>query len=501
MPELLASPNHERVPFTKRQRLYALLRSDYLKLIPILALAAYIAFIPHMDYPYPVHVDEWSNLANCKALMGVGDVTATEPFSAPPVASGTPDVEVGFRLFLGLFQQISGLSWITVFRYLAPAIFILTVLSAYILGKRKGFGWEAALMTCFITTTLGILGPGFLVASSLGLTFILLSIYLAFYFRSLWSYVMLFILMCFLIFMHPPSAVGLAVIIGPYILLNLKGGFKRSLGLSLALGIPFLPVPLILGIDNLASKLDVQLATGTIADYVQWPELIQDYGYIPTILCLIGVLFLIRRGGKESYGLVIGFVLLLLMLVVYIRFHYGVEVLYSRGLIYTMLIMGIFGGCGLWGVRQFKLPDKLIIRMRPAFLARNVGGVLCLLLVGIMLVTTIPAHQDTYYYHMIDADDYQAFVWISEQVDDRYDDAILDPWKATAFTAITGRSIHGRIKVGPSQSSREVEEFLRANCWNTAYMRALGASIVYTRDRCDNPDLVKAGTYVYLLKD
>ncbi|MCP4646355.1 MAG: hypothetical protein GY852_01300, partial [bacterium] len=201
-------------------------------------------------------MDEWTNLADCKELAEVSDVNDTEPLSVRPITDGTLLVEVGFRLFLVVFHDLSDLSWLSIFRYFPSMIFMLTALSAYALGKRKGFGLEAALMTCFITTTVGILGPGFLVASSLGLSFILLSIYLAFYFRSLRRYVMIFILMCFLILMHPPSAVGIVIIIGPYILLNLRGGFKNGLGLFLALGIPFLPIPLIFGIDKLASRLD-----------------------------------------------------------------------------------------------------------------------------------------------------------------------------------------------------------------------------------------------------
>jgi len=41
------------------QKIWQLLKSDYLKIVPVLWLAFYIAFIPHINYPYPLHVDEW----------------------------------------------------------------------------------------------------------------------------------------------------------------------------------------------------------------------------------------------------------------------------------------------------------------------------------------------------------------------------------------------------------------------------------------------------------
>jgi len=48
---------------------------DYLILLPIIALAFYIAFIPHHNYPYPVHIDEWVHLASSKAMLSAGSTT------------------------------------------------------------------------------------------------------------------------------------------------------------------------------------------------------------------------------------------------------------------------------------------------------------------------------------------------------------------------------------------------------------------------------------------
>lgn len=63
------------------QNIWRLAKSDYLKLVPILALAFYIAFIPHLDYLYPVHIDEWVHLALSQELMRAGSTTAlSQPF-------------------------------------------------------------------------------------------------------------------------------------------------------------------------------------------------------------------------------------------------------------------------------------------------------------------------------------------------------------------------------------------------------------------------------------
>ena len=51
-----------------------------LLVLPVMALAFYLAFIPHQDYPYPVHIDDWVHLANAEAIMKAGSVNYIDPF-------------------------------------------------------------------------------------------------------------------------------------------------------------------------------------------------------------------------------------------------------------------------------------------------------------------------------------------------------------------------------------------------------------------------------------
>ena len=83
---------------------------DYLFLLPILGLAFYIAFIPHQNYPYPLHVDEWVHMANSEALLRAGSTTFNVPFTGRETLGLSNNLEVGFQLFWGIFQRISGIS-------------------------------------------------------------------------------------------------------------------------------------------------------------------------------------------------------------------------------------------------------------------------------------------------------------------------------------------------------------------------------------------------------
>ena len=480
---------------------------DYLILLPILALAFYLAFIPHDNYPYPVHIDEWMHLAHCKSLVAAGEVIYPLPFSGEEMTGliGSdlglgPHLELGFYIFWGTFHQISGISWLTIFKYFPGIIFVITVLSVYVLARREGFGWEAAFFTCLIPTTVGILGPGFLIPVAMGLLFIPLSLFLAFNFRNRWSYLALVLFTCFLLMIHAATAVLLVIMLIPCILLNIKGNFKHSLGITLSLAISFLvPFPWIF--NMLLPIAKTLFISQPLLTYVDLPRIINTYGYIPILFCLLGTLLLAIKRGKVDYSLVLGLLALLLMLVAFFTFHYGLAILYYRGLIAMMLIIGIVAGAGLMGVRNLRLPAKFRTWLKVPFITENVGRVLCLIFIGLILAITIPSHLNIPYYHMIDEQDYQAFVWIRENVDDKYDRAILDPWKATAFTAITERSIYTRLHSYPKPIDGEAYRFIKEGCRDTALLRESGVSIVYTREECHNPDLIEVRKNVYLLME
>ncbi len=321
---------------------------DYLWLLPILGLAFYIAFIPHQNYPYPLHVDEWVHMARSQAMLKAGNTAFIDPFFGQSTITIGSNLEASFQLFWAIFQQLSGISWIVIFRYFPSIIFMLTVLSVYILAQREGFGLEAAFFTCLIPSTVGILGPAFLVPVSMGLLFTPLILFLAFNFRTIWSYLLVFIIICFLLAIHAPSAICPIIVLTPYILLNLKGNFKHSLGLILIFVIPFLVVfPWIF--DLLLPTAKSLLTPTPPTEYVVLPRVIQTYGYLPILFCLLGTCLLAIRGGKKNYGLILGLLALLLMLVAFFTFHYGVPIMYERGLMFMMLMMSIIAGAGLMG--------------------------------------------------------------------------------------------------------------------------------------------------------
>jgi len=477
---------------------YQLVKSDYLKLVFILGLAFYVAFIPHQGYAYPVHIDEWIHLACSNEIIDEASTLGL----ANPFSGGAPirvqSLEVGFHLYWAMFQQVTGISWLVIFKYFPAIIFMMTVLSVFILGRREGFGWEAALCTCFVLTTVRFLGPGFLVPVALGLLFIPLSLFIAFNLRNWYCYVLISLFTFFLILSHAATAVGLVIVLAPYIVLNLKKDFRHSLGLALALIIPFLaslPWVFHLLLPTFTAFITAQAPQGAALPYItQVPYL---YGYLPTFLFIVGIFMMARRGMLKDYSLLIAPVLFLLLIGLFANLHRGNEVIYARSYLYLMLMMGIVGGYGLRRIRDIRLPEKL----KPAFISRNAGSFLCLILLIPTIFFSVRTHLDTPYYHTIFTHDYEAFVWIEENIGDEYDKAILDPWKATAFTAITGKKVYSHVTTQLSDTDMRAYQFFEEHCSDTAFLKRHGISIVYTRLTCDNPDLMELREDIYLLPE
>lgn len=492
-----------------RQKLLKLVKSDYVKLLPILAFAFYITFIPNINYPYAVHIDEWRHIAHANTLMSEAGVNIIDPFTGEQSAEWWISVlEVGYHLPLGIFHELSGISWMDIARYMPSVIFMVTVLSVYIFARRMGFGWEAAFFTCLIPTTVGILGPGFLVPVAMGLNFAVIILFLAFNFRTTFSYLLIFMLLLYLVFLHATSAFLVVIILFPLILISYWKDGRHGLILTLTMAIPIL-ISLPWTYDLLIQKLSSLFVRQDLPAYHDKLKLFTEYGYLPIIIGLLGTFYLSFKGNWKNYSLICGLLILVFILMAFYSLHYGFSDIYFRDLLFTMLLMGIIAGAGLMMIRKLEVPWLKNITIRKFHVIPVLGILLCLITIGATLATTLPDRQNEGYYHMIDDDDYAAFTWIRDNIDADYDKAILDPWKATAFTAITEKHVYSRIHVSAQDTDYIAYDFIRGGSSNTTFLNENDIAIVYTRIYdgqqnneyiISNPDLIEVRKNIYLLE-
>jgi hypothetical protein len=515
-------------------------KSPGFPLVGVLILAFYLAYLPHLSYPYPVHVDEWVLWAESRSVQQTASILFPSPFYGTISVDTRTVLETGYRLFLANFQYISGLPWEVIFRYLPPFIVLINVLCVFVLGRKLGFGWEAAFFTALIPTTVGILGPAFLVPVSLGLVFVSIGLFGVFWLKGWRLYLILFVSACFLLFMHAPSAICLIIILIPYAILTLKRNFKHSLGITLALVVPFLAA-LPWMYDLVSPMLKTIFVPVALNWWVEIPIIMQLYGYLAAAICLLGVGVLAFRGGIKALGLVLGLMLPLAMLLVFVIFHYGLQVLYQRGLMFAMMMMGIVGGAGLAAIKRLgeTLPintntnssttptpvhssSPLRSESRKTRIRKYSGFALYGAAIIGILATVIPARINIPYYHMIDDSDYKAFKWIreymredngpteiaaeesrepgSDGIERSPEKAIVPPWKGTAFTAISEKRVFTRIHSVPQSADTLAADFLKNGAANTDFLLENGISIVYSIEPVTNTDLMEVRTGVYLVR-
>lgn len=480
-----------------------LVNSDYLKLFPILVLAFFVTFIPHITYPYALHIDEWVHIAYANALLDSGTVYHASPFSGLGSGGIVALLESGYHIPMAIFQRFSGVPWVDIARYAPGIIFVFTVLSVYIFAKKRGFGWEAAFFTCFITTTVGILGPAFIVPVAMGLVFLPLLLFLVTNLQTKWAYLIICIFISFLIILHATSAILVVVLLLPFCLFNWKANPKHNLGVLVAITFPFLlTLPWTSGL--ILSEWGSLFTLKPLPAYHDFLMIIPEYGLLPVTFSLLGVFILIVKGNWKRYSLAISLIVLLAILAVFYTLHYGIAALYLRGLLFAMLMMSIVAGAGLRELWKLELPWINGFRLRKPRIVQAIGILLCVSVISATLLIAIPSRQFTPYYHMIDKTDYEAFVWIKNNVDADHQKAILDPWKATAFTAITEKYVYTRIHTSPQPIDSQAYEFLKGGSNDTSFLLENGISIVYTRIddvvfTPDNPDLVEIRDNVYLL--
>jgi len=492
------------------QNVCKLAKPDYVKMAPILALAFYMAFIPHLDYPYAVHIDEWVHIAYSNSLLNAGNVFHLDPFTGSQWSFDTVGLlELGYHLPFAVFHRLSGISWMDIARFAPSITFVFTVLAVYIFAKRMGFGWEAAFFTCLIPTTVGIMGPAFMIPVAMALMFAAIILHLAFNFKTFWSYLLICVLISFTVILHATSAIIIIMLLVPFIILRMKGEFKHSLFTIMAVALPFL-VTLPWTHNLIASQAGSLFVQKPLPAYHDFLKIITGYGYIPVIFCLIGTFVLALVGNWKNYSLVVGLLVMVAMLATFYTLHYGVTPIYLRGLLFAMLMMGIVAGAGLMALRKLELPWAPGTRINKPPIIRAIGILLCLATIGVTLYIAIPDRLNENYYHMIDGEDYEAFVWIKDNVDASHQKAILDPWKATPFTALTEKYIYTRTHMSRTAKDNEAYDFISNGSDNTPFLRKNGISIIYTRlgsgsqaaeFTSENPDLVEVRKNIYLLKE
>ena len=195
---------------------------------------------PRLDFGLPLHSDEYDNIALAQKSVQLGKIYVSDPFASESGKSAYVadekgyDPEAGYNSLLTSISLFSGIPRIEM-HFIIP-IFVLMViflLTFVMLRSITGNGFVSFVASMFIfllPSTQQMLGPAFMVASNVGLAFILALVYFGIKAlkerKDILLFAMLFIA-CIAI--YPPATVVAAISLLLFVSLN-RQLLEKNLG-------------------------------------------------------------------------------------------------------------------------------------------------------------------------------------------------------------------------------------------------------------------------------
>lgn len=134
--------------------------------------------VTNLNYPFPVHADEWTHLGQIIYIINSKTLGFVNPYS--PSLTNNNELEVGFNLFLALFFIITTLNPVLSYQFLPAIFFMINATLLFFFVKKLTKNYYIALFSILfflaIPSNINFLGNWFAVP----LTFSIFSIYLFF---------------------------------------------------------------------------------------------------------------------------------------------------------------------------------------------------------------------------------------------------------------------------------------------------------------------------------
>lgn len=453
-------------------------KSLIILLIIFISIAVALNYMPHIDYKYPLHVDEYVHYQYSNHYSSDASLYFTSNVGY--------NLEAGFHYILSVLN-VFGMDYLFMFNFLPSLIVVLICLGVFVFTRRifgETAGVYSVLFIALLKSSAMILGSVLLVPMAIGLLLIVIGLFLI----KEKSYALILVLSSLLI-IHPPSAIAFLLLINiEFIFMHFKKeqNYLKSLLMQLIawlIALPFyIPVFLRKGVETIDS-----LKFTPITGVVFIPRYI---GWILIIIVLAGIYYSVE---KKKYNLAVYVGALLGFIFLFYKFRVEYFIPYARALMYLFLIFAVLFGAGF-------------VFISDIFVNKKIKVLVVIALIIAVLIFGIIAKIDSNgkFYRIIDEKDYDAFLWIKENTN-KNDVAVLDPWIANAFTPFAERGVYTRVTQGPnafySARNIEVENFFKDKCKNMSFLAENNISIVYDKtNTCDNIMLEKAYDGVYLIE-
>ncbi len=440
-------------------------RAEFFKLVllgAVLIFSAILIFIPHFDYRYPLHLDEWNRITEAGIIKNEGFSTI---FDYP--------VGAGFTLFLYFIDLF--LPLVLIYKFL-PVFNLLLVSGVlfYFLNKRYNYwtGIFGILFFVSLRSNTNILGNLFFVPITFAAAFIYFCLFLLDETKKNPHLLYLvFLALLFIISIHPSSFLVLSFVVFLYYIFNYKFALRNYRH--------FLPF-LILIIPTIIIGLNVAKNYGGLLSKITWGlSVIQInfnplilYGVLSSIFALIGFVLVFKR--KELLAFRIYVSISLISLIGFLFFNFTIFSSYQRYLYHFMIGAVPLSAFGFYEVLKFLYSFFRNYKNELRIVILGVLVVLSFSSIFFFFFSAYPGSEnfDLGIDYVIDDSDYDAMMFLRDYgigyVNQSYyfhaAEVVSPRFPGTAMYAITNKGSISNLDVNSFIPNEIADNFFLGNC-------------------------------------
>lgn len=476
-------------------------------LVLILALVGFVVHEPHLDlftgqrYDYPVHMDEYVHWGYAQAIIQDGSINFRNPFTGDSGGEFSLENhlhERGYQAYLGVFQSVTGIPWLTLFEWGPVAIGIFLALAVYIIAKPWDAGLESALLVACIPTTLRFLGPGFMVPIVFSLPLVAVGLHALYHTRTGGGLVAFGAIAAGLWPIHVIGAFALFLLGALYALGAAMESTRRALIVGAVVTLPFLAA------WGFYSRL---LDTGVLID----PSLpsaegaLLLFGIVPLLAAALGAAVLLFRAERDAFaaGISLAAGLCIFQGIILYRLFTDEDpfMLYDRSFMLLFFLGSLLGGIGLAAIAKWARRWTMRApRPRAGSFPYGIVVAFVITLGATVAASAAPAASQTYY-HILSDDQYAAYTAATGELNATYGKAVVEGISTMPFTILTGAStLYVHFPSDSFVDPAPIREFFAHGANDTYFLLANGATVVVTNRTVTNPDLIQVAHGVYVLR-
>lgn len=452
------------------------------------AAAVFLTVALRRDFPYPIHVDEWTHLAYADALLRQGGLPHPEPIHGLGEVGFRP--ELGFRVLVAEFHTATGLPWETMGLAAAGGLFAAFVVMMYFAGRAMGAGPTVGIMALGTPTTLRFLGPGLLAPVSAGLVLMaaLLAAVLTPRLRdSVAGTVAIGLLLVGILLVHPPTAMIAAPLAGgiaAYTAIRTRG-LRPSITWAAVAACAIIPAVWFAVLPGgVRSELLTEAGRNIASGQGQVAEYAYRAGYARIAVFAVGVFAILLWRPRMPYLAAPAAVAALLGVIKLQEAGIlGASNFYDRSWLYLDIGIAITAGVGL---------TVAFARLRESgrFRGRAISGKAFSKFEGVALAGLVLAvGLNAWYvqgaeprYRLVDTQAVRDYRWIRANLADVPGLTLIDPSSAVAYPSLAGRPVYASEAL-PRPSPREridrAWNLLETTAPDVRDLRREGIGIVY----------------------